>query len=147
MPKQTNKKTIKMTLVEWNEKMSVGVSIIDDEHKQLLGMLNQLYDAMQAKQSSDALAKVVDGLIAYTVYHFKHEEALFARTGYPCTAEHEKEHADLTKQVLEVQKKYRAGDTATLSPEVLNFLRKWLLAHILRSDKKYGPHLNANGIV
>jgi hemerythrin len=135
-----------MTLVEWNEKMSVGVSIIDDEHKNLLGMLNELYNAMVSKQSDEALGKVLDGLIAYTVYHFKHEEALFARTRYPAAAEHEKEHADLTKQVLDVQKQYREGASATLSTEVLNFLRKWLLAHILRSDKKYGLHLNANGI-
>ena len=42
--------------------------------------------------------------------------------------------------------KYQEGATATLSTEVLNFLRKWLLTHILDSDKKFGPHLNANGI-
>ncbi len=135
-----------MTLVEWNEKLSVGVAIIDDEHKNLVGMLNKLYDAMQAKHSEEALGKVLDELVAYTASHFKHEEALFAKAGYPAAAEHEKEHTDLTKQVLDVQKKYREGATATLSTEVLNFLRKWLLTHILGSDKKYGPHLNAKGI-
>ncbi len=135
-----------MTLVEWNEKMSVGVSVIDDEHKRLVGMLNELYDAMQAKQSKEALGNVLDGLVAYTTYHFKHEETLFAETDYPDAAEHEKEHADLTSQVLDVQRKYQEGVSGTLSTEVLNFLRKWLLAHILRSDKKFGPHLNANGI-
>lgn len=135
-----------MPLVEWNEKLSVGVSIIDDEHKKLVGMLNQLYDAMQTKQSDDALGRVFDGLVAYTAYHFEHEEALFAETGYAAVAEHEKEHADLTKQVLDVQRKYQEGATATLSTEMLNFLRKWLLTHIMGSDRKFGPHLNANGI-
>lgn len=109
-------------------------------------MLNELYDAMQAKHSEEALGNVLDGLVAYTASHFKHEETLFAKTGYAAAAEHENEHADLIKQVLEVQKKYQEGATATLSTEVLNFLRKWLLTHILGSDKKFGPHLNANGI-
>ena len=135
-----------MPLLEWNEKLSVGVSIIDDEHKKLVGMLNELYDAMQAKHSEEALGNVLDGLVAYTASHFKHEKTLFAKTGYAAAAEHENEHADLIKQVLEVQKKYQEGATATLSTEVLNFLRKWLLTHILGSDKKFCPHLNANGI-
>ena len=135
-----------MTLLEWNENLSVGVSTIDDEHKNLVGMLNELYDAMQAKHSEEALGGVLDGLVAYTVYHFKHEEALFAKTGYAAAAEHKKEHDDLTKHVLDVQKEYQEGATATLSTEVLNFLRKWLLTHILVSDKKFGPHLNAKGI-
>ncbi len=135
-----------MPLVEWNETLSVGVSIIDDEHKKIVGMLNELHDAMLARHSEEALGKVLDGLVAYTASHFKHEEALFAKTGYAAAAEHRKEHADLTRQVLDVQKKYQEGATATLSIEVLKFLRKWLLVHIQDSDKKYGPHLNARGI-
>jgi hemerythrin len=135
-----------MALMEWNEKLSVGVTSVDAQHKKLVEMLNELYDAMQAKQSQEALGKVLDGLIAYTASHFKHEEALFAQTGYPAAAEHKKEHDDLTRQVLEVKKKYQEGATATLSMEVLNFLRKWLLSHIQGSDKRYGPHLNAKGI-
>jgi len=95
-----------MPLMEWNEKLSVGVASIDAEHKRLVGMLNELYDAMQARHSQEALGKVLDGLINYTASHFKHEETLFARTGYPAAAAHKKEHDDLTKQVLEVKKKF-----------------------------------------
>ncbi len=135
-----------MPLMEWNEKLSVGIPTIDAEHKKLVAMLNDLYDAMQAKQSQAILGRVLDGLISYTASHFKHEETLFARTGYPAAAEHKKEHDDLTKQVLDVKKKYQEGGAATLSMEVLNFLRKWLLNHIQGSDKKYGPHLIAKGI-
>jgi hemerythrin len=135
-----------MSLVEWNEKLSVGVSIIDDEHKKIVAMLNELYGAIQSKQTEEALGKVLDGLVAYTASHFNHEEALFAKTGYAGAAEHKKEHASLTEQVLAAQKRYQESATGTLPIEVLNFLRKWLLTHIHCTDKKYGPHLNANGI-
>ena len=135
-----------MTLVEWNQKMSVGVSIIDQEHKNLVGMLNELHDAIDAKQTDEVLGKVLDKMVAYTVYHCKHEEALFAKSDYTDATEHAKEHANLTKQVLDIQKRCQDGATATLSTELLNFLKVWLLAHILRSDKKYGPYLNAIGI-
>ncbi len=135
-----------MLLVEWNEVLSTGVSKIDDEHKQIVGMLNELYDALQAKQSEEALGKVLDGLLAYTAYHFEHEESLLAQTGYPGAAEHKNEHDDLTNQVLLMQKENREGKSVTLPIELLNVLRKWLLTHILVSDKKYVLHLNANGI-
>jgi hemerythrin len=48
--------------------------------------------------------------------------------------------------VVEVQKKYKAGVTGTLSMEVMTFLKEWLLKHIMGCDKKYGPYLNSNGI-
>ncbi len=135
-----------MPLMVWNDKFSVGVAAIDNEHKRLVQMLNELYDAIQAGRGKDALGKILDGLIAYTAGHFAHEERLFAETGYPASAAHTKEHEDLKKQVLDVQAKYRAGATGVLSLEVMNFLKNWLVVHIQGSDRKYGPHLNAKGI-
>ena len=66
--------------------------------------------------------------------------------GCPDLAAHKKEHVGLTDQVLEVQKKYKAGSTSTLSLEVLNFLKNWLIKHIQGTDKKYGPYLNGKGV-
>lgn len=135
-----------MPLMSWNEKMSVGVASLDEEHKKLVGMLNELFDGLQAKKNTETLGRVLDGLIAYTADHFKHEEQAFAQTGYPDAAAHKKEHDDLTKQVLEVQKKYKAGQTGTLTMEVMAFLKNWLANHIQGSDRKYGPHLSTKGI-
>jgi hemerythrin len=135
-----------MTLMAWNSKMSVGVAEIDDEHKKLVGMLNELHDAMTANRAKEHLGRVLDGLIGYTATHFKHEERLFAQYGYPDATAHAKEHADLTGQVLEVQRRFKNGETGTLTMEVMNFLKRWLVTHIQGSDKKYGPHLNAKGL-
>jgi hemerythrin len=132
--------------MQWNEKMSVGVSMFDTEHKKLIDLVNELHDGIQAGKAPDSLAKVLAGLITYTATHFKHEEEFFAKTGYPASADHKKEHDDLTKQVLDIQAKVAAGATGMLSLEVLAFLKKWLINHIQGSDKKYGPHLNAKGI-
>lgn len=82
----------------------------------------------------------------YTKLHFAREEKFFAQTGYPDAAAHKQEHDDLTRQVLEVQRKYARGTSAALSLEVMQFLKNWLLHHIQGSDQRYRPHLNANGI-
>lgn len=135
-----------MPLMTWNPKMSVGIASIDEQHKKLVGMLNDLYDGIAANHAKEKLAVVLDGLIAYTANHFKYEERFFAQTGYPDTAAHVKEHQDLTNQVLDVQRRFKAGEAGTLSMEVLNFLKQWLVNHIQGSDKRYAPHLNAKGV-
>ncbi len=135
-----------MPLMVWNNNLSVGVAVIDEDHKKLVAMVNELYEAIQGGHGRDALGKILDGLVSYTVMHFAREEKFFLETGYADAIAHKKEHADLTRQVLDVQAKYKAGATSTLSLEVMNFLKNWLVQHIQGSDKKYGPHLNAKGI-
>ena len=135
-----------MPLMSWNDKMSVGVAVIDADHKKLVSMVNELYDAIQAGKGKEKVGPVLDGLIDYTKMHFAREEKFFAQTAYADAPAHKKEHEELTKQVASVQTKYKAGATSTLSLEVMNFLKNWLISHIQGSDKKYGPHLNAKGV-
>jgi hemerythrin len=135
-----------MALIQWTEKLSVGVKQFDDEHKKLVGMLNELFDGMMAGKGKDVLGKVLDGLIDYTKSHFANEERLMVTYGYPELATHKFEHDSLAKQVLEVQRKYKEGGSAVLSMDVLNFLKGWLEKHIQGSDKKYAPLFNAKGI-
>ncbi len=135
-----------MPLMTWNEKMSVGVKQLDEDHKQLVALINELHDAFKSGHGKDALGTILDSLVGYTKSHFAHEEQFFARTNYPEQAAHKKEHDDLTKQVLEVQSKFKKGGGTALSLEVMNFLRDWLTKHIQGSDKKYGPFLNSKGI-
>jgi len=135
-----------MPLMNWTEKMAVGVRLLDTDHQKLVGMLNELYDAIMKGQGKETLGKVLDGLVDYTKIHFAHEEKFFAQTNYPDAVAHKKEHDALTLQVLEVQKKHNSGQTITLSLEVINFLKNWLTNHIQASDKRYGPYLNSKGI-
>lgn len=109
-------------------------------------MVNELYHATQAGHGRESLGKILNSLVQYTRAHFAREEKFFAQTGYPASDAHKHEHDALTKQVLEVQQKYNGGATATLSLDVMQFLKNWLINHIQGSDQKYRPHLNAKGI-
>ena len=119
---------------------------IDQEHKKLIDLLNELHDGTRREPRQGQARPVLDGLITYTATHFRTEEKYFAQINYPDTAAHKKEHENLTSQVLEVQKRFKSGETGTLSMEVMNFLKRWLITHIQGSDKKYGPHLIAKGV-
>jgi len=135
-----------MPLMTWTERLSVGVKVLDEDHKRLVALVNELYDAMQAGHGRDTLGRILDGLVRYTKEHFAREEKFFAQSHYPAADSHRQQHEALTRQVMDVQRKYAAGSASTLSLDVLQFLKNWLINHIQGSDQKYRVHLNANGI-
>ncbi len=135
-----------MPLMTWSDKLNIGIAVVDDDHRKLVDMVNELFDGIQAGHGQDSVGKVLEKLIAYTKAHFAREEKLFVEAGYPGAAAHKKEHEKLTEDVMAAQAKYNAGATAILSVELMNFLKNWLLNHIQGSDKAYGPHLIAKGV-
>ncbi len=133
------------TLVSWTSSLSVGVREIDEQHVKLVELLNKLYAAMKSGKGNDALGKILNDLVEYTVYHFDHEEKLFARLGYPQAQAHAREHAALKAKVSEFAAAFKAGK-AKVTTDILNFLKDWVVNHIKVTDKKYSPFLNSKGL-
>lgn len=135
-----------MALVRWSDAMSVGVPSLDDQHKKMLTLLNQLHDGMMTGKDKLALGDVLKALISMTAIHFKYEEELLARSGYPDDATHRGEHAVLTRQVIEIRRQYESVGPSAMTIPVMSFLKNWLVAHIQGADMKYRDHLIAKGI-
>lgn len=135
-----------MALMQWSDDLSVGVAVIDADHKKLIAMVNTLFEGVREGKGRDAVGAILDGLITYTVEHFNREEKLFAQTGYPLAAEHRAQHEKLKEEVLAIQQKYAAGKSYTITLETMNFLKAWLVNHIQGSDQKYRSHLASHGI-
>ncbi len=131
-----------MHLIEWNEKLLLGVEAIDAEHRRLVDLLNELYAAHEEKSAPAVLGHIIDQLIAYTAYHFLHEEKLFLGTGYPDADLHVEEHRALTKRVLDIQRKVHFGATDRLSDEVAAFLKEWFIHHTQGLDRGYVPYIS-----
>lgn len=134
-----------MAVINWDEKYSVGVSEMDSQHKQLINIINELYDAMNAQKTSDVLGNILNKLIGYTKSHFSSEEKYMEQYGYPDLASQKREHAAFTDKVLKFKEEFDGGRT-TMSVSITSFLKDWLINHISGSDKKYGPFLNSKGV-
>jgi hemerythrin len=135
-----------MPFMTWTEKMSVSVAILDDDHKKLFTKINELFDAINAGEGKTAVTKTLQALVAYTAEHFKREEQVMIKAGYPELEAHKSEHAQLIQQTLELLQKCKNGPTGALPLEVLGFLKKWLTAHVQSSDKKYALYISSKGI-
>ncbi len=134
-----------MPLIDWDDSYSVSVAELDNQHKQLVAMINQLHQAMLTGQNKQVLSPILAGLTSYANTHFATEENYFDKFGYLGTATHKFEHQNFVKKIKDFQQQFEAGKTM-LSLEVMEFLKSWLLNHIKVQDKKYSKFFNDNGL-
>jgi hemerythrin-like metal-binding protein len=144
-PKPINRmENLEMAFLNWTPDLSVGIDRIDQQHKKIVALLNELYEAMQAGQGREALGKVLNDLLLYTKTHFAAEEQAMAAHGYPDYEEHRRRHEKMALKVKELHAQFRDG-SLTSPIQITNFLKDWLAKHIRETDKKYGPFLAAQG--
>ncbi len=134
-----------MTVFAWQEEYSVGIREIDEQHKQLVAMVNDMHQALAQGKGREILGDILNKLIAYTQYHFGSEEALMEKYGFPDFPAHRQAHASMTAQAQALHEEF-AGSDIKRSIEVARFLQQWLNKHILETDKKYSSFLKKKGV-
>jgi len=130
-------------LITWSDALSVNDPEIDSQHQQLIGMINDLHEAMREGKTQSIMGNLFNRLIEYTAKHFSYEEKRMKDCGYPNLVEHKAKHADLVKQVIALQGKFHSG-SQHINMKVMNFLKEWITNHIQKGDKKYAPYLQNN---
>ncbi len=129
----------------WNSFYFVGVSVLDDQHKRLFDILDEL-DAQESEgQSKSPSAQPLKELLDYTQEHFSTEEAMMRKARYPAVARHRELHQDLTDQVRDFLSRDQVGDKS-VHGQLRSFLRQWLSEHIQREDRAFGVWLNAHNV-
>jgi len=133
-----------MALLTWNDKFSVGIQSVDDQHMVLFESLNDLHAAMMKGNAQAVTKTLLRNLVTYTRDHFTAEEAMMSAAHYPELAAHRKKHNELTRQVEDYAARYERGEI-TLNVQLLNFLRDWLTTHIQVEDHQYSPWMKEHG--
>ena len=134
-----------MAFFTWQSKFAFDIESIDNDHKRLVGLIDDLYSAMSQGQARIIIHGVVKELVDYTRVHFRREEFYMKSTSYPDFDAHKKAHDVFVEQIDLYQQKLVQGKD-NISIDVLTFLREWLSEHILKTDKKLVPHFKHYGI-
>jgi hemerythrin len=129
---------------QWEDTYSVHIPEIDAQHKALFEFIERLDNAIREKRGSVACQAILAELVDYTRIHFALEESLMRLAKYPEFDDHKKLHEKLVAEVAELQQKIASG-TASISFELMQFLRLWLTKHILHSDQKYAAQFRQSG--
>lgn len=134
-----------METIDWNNEFSVGVKEMDDQHKKLIGMINRLIKEQKTLTNPQTIAELLTEMTDYAEVHFRAEEYLMAEYGYPEKDKQEQQHKAFIDKTIAF---YSATDLGPniLSTALLDYLRIWLVEHILKQDMKYKDFFKSKGL-
>lgn len=134
-----------MEIVKLDDDSRTGVQDIDDQHGELIDILNRLHASMLQDMDRVTLQGLISRLIEHTRMHFSYEEELMTRYAYPDYAKHKEEHNRLLEHLLDFSERFRQGDLL-LSFGIMVDLKGWAEVHIRKSDTLLGTFLNDKGV-
>lgn len=142
MAKVDAKKVLSPLYIKWGEESTLGVPIVDEQHKGVVTIINSLYFYLQIGRGDEIIKPTLMMLKQYVRVHFETEEAVMELAGYPEIDEHKELHRQLIRKTNSLSLSLQDGDDPR---KMLVFLRDWWLDHINKEDKKIGDFLKKTG--
>ncbi|HUW61539.1 MAG TPA: bacteriohemerythrin [Candidatus Bathyarchaeia archaeon] len=136
-----------MPRVDWDDSLSVGIELIDEQHKVWIERLNSLSAAVESHQEVHHVSKTLDFMVDYVEFHFATEERHMAAQNYPAIEQHKAKHAEFRNTLTELVREFEEdGATHRLGESVNTFQIAWLKNHIQQIDKQFGAFLKEKGV-
>ena len=136
-----------MSNIAWSDKLSVGIDLIDTQHKSLIEKIAHLEDAIRTGQGPAEIIRVLDFLIDYTDYHFGTEEKNMRAFDYPELPAHIEKHTEFKTTLANLGDDFREeGATQGLADSIETLLMNWFVKHIQDVDNKFGAFLRENDL-
>lgn len=132
-------------MIEWEDKYSVGISIIDEKHKELFGIINKIIVAKQYNKNPKEILEKLNEMIQFAQKHFKTEETYMIMFKYPEYEYHKDEHDDFSFKMIAYNDRVIDGDYK-IANDILEYLKRWFVNHIQKTDKKYADYFIKNGL-
>jgi len=133
-----------MAWFEWNDSFLTGIGEIDEQHRQLVRLIDEFYLTMRQRTPQAGLVRLLKGMIEYAQSHFATEERWMREYSYPGLDAQIAQHTRFVEKVREITDRFVSGQLI-LSLEITSFLRDRLSQHILGTDKELGRFLTARG--
>lgn len=119
----------------WDETLSVGIDIIDEHHRYLFDLINDLYDVVIHKRGAREVARLIKSLDSYAKVHFRAEEMMMRHYGFEGIKRQEQQHHAFEAKIREFYEELHANPLVAQF-DVLSYLRDWLVKHILVEDAR-----------
>ena len=131
-----------MSLIKWRDEFSVGDPAIDHEHRELIGLINQLYELMHSGSERERVVESLGEIYAQIAAHFALEEKMMRDSTYPALREHKTDHESLLDQLRDIMD--RVEDDGNYDEErMTRDLERWFTEHFRTHDARL--HLGSSG--
>jgi len=129
-----------MAYFEWVDELIIDQGNIDKEHRKLVELINDLYDAAFQGLDRVKVGSIMAELVFYTQDHLLNEEEVMAAVGFPDLAAHKRDHVQFLAMLQDIQSKFNLGQT-TSATQLAETLKVWLSNHICEADAKLRQYL------
>ena len=140
-----HKTILKRRYLIWKDDYSVGIESIDNDHKKLIHLINNLQTAIDYETDYLLEKQTLDEVIDYTHYHFDREEGLMEEYGYPDFVAHKAKHKEMIEKVNEFVLEFETDEEDAIQ-SLLAYLKSWLIIHINGTDQEYSEFLISKGV-
>lgn len=140
-----NKQIVARRFIAWNDKLATGIEDVDNDHKKLMSLMNNLQTAVYYPTGEAFERQALKELVDYTKYHFEREERMMQENGYPDFEPHKRQHEQMIQKVGEFLAAYEKNREDTIE-DLTAFLKEWLFNHIAGTDQQYVPYLTSKGV-
>jgi diguanylate cyclase (GGDEF)-like protein/hemerythrin-like metal-binding protein/PAS domain S-box-containing protein len=122
----------------WNKNFESGIAQIDEQHKEIVSLVNQIAGYLVNHSDTDSLDQIFSTLKEYAVHHFQSEEIIWEQylSQDTCLNDHKQAHTGFVSKVFELQEEKSRKPTQKIIEDILSFLTHWLAHHILDSDMR-----------
>lgn len=128
--------------MKWSDSLATGVTMIDEQHKELIERINRLLAACTAGKGKEEIGKTVEFLGEYVTFHFGTEEEYMNKHNYPDYRSHKAQHEKFVKDFAVLKSELEArGPAVDIIARTNSLLVDWLIGHIRGTDKATGAFL------
>jgi hemerythrin len=131
--------------LEWKDEYSVNVKEIDEQHKNLFRIINNLIEVIGHTPKEESVSEIIKEIVEYKIAHFGTEEKYFHQFNFEGTNEHEAAHQLFNKTIIQLQTKYK-DDLISFAFALVDFMEDWLIGHLMDMDQKYKKCFNDHGL-
>jgi len=127
----------KIELIRWTDRLSCGIKLIDDQHKGLVAMVNEMFNHVTGNEEDEReyFSSVIEQAVKYVKVHFATEEKIMLAAKSPDYARHKRAHNRFIVTVLDNIHYYETGKKQNLYA-FTKYLKDWILSHIALTDKQ-----------
>lgn len=118
---------------KWDEKFSLHVETIDEQHKELFRLSAQV-ESLDEKTTKEEIKRLLNSFFIYMRDHFKNEESYMKSIGYPLLKKHHILHQEIIEDFTKLIKENHSLESIKKQMKIAT--KKWLIDHIMDNDLK-----------
>jgi hemerythrin-like metal-binding protein len=126
-------------LIEWKHEFELGIASVDNEHREMVELINTLFDDV-AVDDEERVLEFLGEIYAKISAHFALEEKIMRERNYDQYKEHKHEHERLLDEILDIMARYESGELFN-KDELSRILNAWFVDHFKTMDARLHSHL------